>query len=382
MWEGTMADRGSRRMRLTGFLKKETLQIIRDPSSLLLGIVMPVVLLLIFGFGVSLDPKNVPLAIVLEDSGPEARELAARFELSSYFKPRSVYSVAQAKTLVNSGEVDGIITIRSDFSSQLAKEFRAEVQLVLNGMDANRARLIQGYVQGTIGKWLEVRRARGKSGVRPPISVEQRIWFNESADSTNFLVPGLLTLIMTLIGTLLTALVIAREWERGTMEALLATPLTPGEILLGKIIPYFILGMTGMLLSVTLGVFVFDVPLRGSLLVLIGLSGLFMLASLGLGLLISSATRVQFVAAMISVIAGFLPAFFLSGLLFDLGSTPRLVQIISYIIPARYFIIISQTIFLAGNIWSTLLPAAGILALMAIVLLGVTMKKLVRRLPQ
>ena len=377
-----MADRGSRRMRLTGFLKKETLQILRDPSSLLLGIVMPVVLLFIFGFGVSLDPKNVPLAIVLEDSGPEARELAARFELSPYFKPRAVYSVAQAKTLVNSGEVDGILTIRSDFSSQLAKEFRAEVQLVLNGMDANRARLIQGYCQGTIGKWLEVRRARGKGGVRPPISVEQRIWFNESADSTNFLVPGLLTLIMTLIGTLLTALVIAREWERGTMEALLATPLTPGEILLGKIIPYFILGMTGMLLSVTLGVFVFDVPLRGSLLLLIGLSGLFMLASLGLGLLISSATRVQFVAAMISVIAGFLPAFFLSGLLFDLGSTPGLVQIISYIIPARYFVIISQTIFLAGNIWSTLLPAASVLVVMATVLLGVTMKKLVRRLPQ
>jgi len=369
-------------MRLSGFLKKETIQILRDPSSLLLGIVMPVVLLFIFGYGVSLDPKNVPVAMVLEDSGPEARELAARFELSPYFKPQAVYSVAEAKELVNSGNVDGILIIRSDFSTQLAKKFRAEVQLILNGMDANRARLIQGYGQGTIGKWLEVRRARGKSGVLPPIIVEQRIWFNESADSTNFLVPGLLTLIMTLIGTLLTALVVAREWERGTMEALLATPLTPGEILLGKIIPYFILGMMGMLLSVTLGVFLFDVPLRGSLILLIALSGLFLLASLGLGLLISSAVRVQFVAAMVSVIAGFLPAFFLSGLLFDLESTPKLVQIISYIIPARYFVIISQTLFLAGNIWSTILPEAGLLAVMAIVLLGATRKKLVRRLPQ
>lgn len=166
------------------------------------------------------------------------------------------------------------------------------------------------------------------------------------------------------------------------MEALLATPLTPGEILLGKIIPYFILGMMGMLLSVTLSVFLFDVPLRGSLILLIALSGLFLLASLGLGLLISSAFRVQFVAAMVSVIAGFLPAFFLSGLLFDLESTPRLVQIISYIIPARYFVIISQTLFLAGNVWSMLLPAAGLLAVMAIVLLGATRKKLVRRLPQ
>ncbi len=377
-----MVERGSSRMRLAGFLKKETIQILRDPSSLLLGIVMPVVLLFIFGYGVSLDPKDVPVAMVLEDNGPEARELAARFELSPYFKPQVVYSVAEAKKLVNSGEVDGILILRSDFSAQLAKEFRAEVQLVLNGTDANRARLIQGYGQGTIGKWLEVRMARGEGGVLPPITVEQRIWFNESADSTNFLVPGLLTLIMTLIGTLLTALVVAREWERGTMEALLATPLTPGEILLGKIIPYFILGMMGMLLSVTLSVFLFDVPLRGSLILLIALSGLFLLASLGLGLLISSAFRVQFVAAMVSVIAGFLPAFFLSGLLFDLESTPRLVQIISYIIPARYFVIISQTLFLAGNVWSMLLPAAGLLAVMAIVLLGATRKKLVRRLPQ
>ena len=377
-----MPEKGSSRMRLTGFLKKETIQILRDPSSLLLGIVMPVVLLFIFGYGVSLDPKNVPLAMVLEDSGPEARELAARFELSPYFKPHRVYSVAEAKELVNSGEVDGILILPSDFSAQLTKEFRAEVQLVLNGMDANRARLIQGYGQGTISKWLEIRRARGEDGMRSPITVRQRIWFNESVDSTNFLVPGLLTLIMTLTGTLLTALVIAREWERGTMEVLLATPITPGEILLGKIIPYFILGMTGMLLSVTLGVFLFDVPLRGSLIVLIALSGLFLLASLGIGLLISSASRVQFVAAMVSVIAGFLPAFFLSGLLFDLESTPKLVQIISYIIPARYFVIISQTIFLAGNVWSTLLPAAGLLAVMAAVLLGATRKKLVRRLPQ
>jgi ABC-2 type transport system permease protein len=377
-----MTEGGISRMRLIGFLKKETLQILRDPSSLLLGIVMPVVLLFIFGYGVSLDPKNVPVAMVLEDSSPEARELAARFELSAYFKPQMVYSVAQGKELLNAGKVDGILILRSDFSARLAKDFRAEVQLVLNGMDANRARLIQGYGRGTINKWLEVRMARGEKGVRPPLIVEQRIWFNESADSTNFLVPGLLTLIMTLTGTLLTALVVAREWERGTMEALLATPITPGEILLGKIIPYFILGMTGMLLSVTLGVFLFDVPLRGSLLLLIALSGLFLLASLGLGLLISSTTRIQFVAAMISVIAGFLPAFFLSGLLFDLESTPRVVQIISYIIPARYFVTISQTIFLAGNVWSTLLPAAGMLVIMAIFLLGATRKKLVRRLPQ
>lgn len=374
-------DRGSSRMRLAGFLRKETLQILRDPSSLLLGIVMPVILLFIFGFGVSLDPKDVPLAIVLEDSSSEARELAARFELSPYFKTEAALSTQAARKLMESGEVDGMLVLATDFSKKLALEKRAETQLVLNGTDANRARLIQGYAQGTVASWLLLREARGEAAAVMPVEVEKRIWFNEAADSTDFLVPGLLALIMTLIGTLLTALVIAREWERGTMEALLATPLTSAEILLGKIIPYFILGMIGMLLCVSLGVFLFHTPLRGSLGLLVFCSAIYMLASLGQGLLISSAVRVQFVAAMISVISGFLPAFFLSGLLFDLESTPKLVQVVSYAIPARYFVTISQTLFLAGNIWSTLLPALATLALMAFLLLMATRKKLVRRLP-
>jgi ABC-2 type transport system permease protein len=194
-------------------------------------------------------------------------------------------------------------------------------------------------------------------------------------------VPGLLTLIMTLIGTLLTALVIAREWERGTMEAILATPLRTDELLLGKVIPYFGLGMIGMALSVVLGVTVFDVPLRGSPLLLVALSALFLLAALGLGLMISAFTRVQFVAAQISVVVGFLPAFFLSGLLFDLQSTPPFIRAVSHLIPARYFVTISQTLFLAGNVWDVLLPAAGTLAVMAVVFLGLARSRLAKRVP-
>ncbi len=378
---GPMAERGISWMRLRGFLRKEVLQIRRDPSSLLLGIVMPVVLLFIFGYGVSLDPKNVPIAVVVDDGGPEARDLAARFMLSRYFEPTIVSTMRDAEELVRLGQTDGAIRVRDDLSTDLAHRGRAPVQLILNGVDANRARLIQGYAHGTVAAWADVRQARGEQAAGPPIAIADRIWFNATADSTSFLVPGLLTLIMTLIGTLLTALVIAREWERGTMEAILATPLRPSEILIGKFLPYFALGMIGLGLSVGLGVTLFDVPLRGSVTLLVILSSVFLTTSVGLGLVISATTRVQFVAAMVSMVAGFLPAFFLSGLLFDLESTPSLIQAISHLIPARYFVSISHTLFLAGNVWSVLAPASGVLALMAFVLLGIARRKLVRRLP-
>jgi ABC-2 type transport system permease protein len=368
-------------MRLRGLLRKEMLQIRRDPSSILLAIVMPVVLLFIFGYGVSLDPERVRIALVVEDPGVPARDLAARFALSRYFEPLVLPTLKAARRLMREGDVDGLVYVRRDFTRDVAPGGPGALQVIVNGVDANRARLIQGYARGAVQTWNGVRAARGEPAAAPVIEVRERIWFNESLRSTNFLVPGLLTLIMTLIGTLLTALVIAREWERGTMEALLATPLRPGELLVGKILPYFGLGMGGMALSVGLGRVLFDVPLRGSLGLLVVLSGLFLLASLGLGLAISAAVRVQFVAAQISVIAGFLPAFFLSGLLFDLDSTPVLIRVISHVIPARYFVTISHTLFLAGDIGSVLLPSAAVLALMAAVLLGLARLKLGRRLP-
>jgi ABC-2 type transport system permease protein len=377
-----MPDRGSSIMRLRGLLRKEIIQIRRDPSSIALAIVMPLVLLFIFGYGVSLDPKHVPIALVNQDHSTESRELVGRFELSRFFDPIIVQTMGHAITLMHDGQVDGIVCLRDDFATKLNTSVAPPVQLILNSVDANRSRLIQGYVQGTLQTWLVQQRAQGHA-VRPPaIEVNSHIWFNESASSVNFLVPGLLTLIMTLIGTLLTALVIAREWERGTMEAILATPITSGEILLGKIIPYFLLGMCGMGLSLTLSVVMFDVPIRGSVWLLVALSALFMLASLGLGLMFSTIMRVQFVAAQVSIVAGFLPAFFLSGLLFDLQSTPLMIRVVSHIVPARYFVSISHTLFLAGDIWPVLLPATLALAGMATFLLTVTRLKLSKRLPQ
>jgi ABC-2 type transport system permease protein len=367
-------------MRLRGFLRKEALQIRRDPSSIALALVLPLALLFIFGYGVSLDAENVPIAIVLDDNSPTARELAARFDLSAYFKADYVKSMPEAVDRLNQGHVDGIVRVQSDFSSRLDTRNQAPVQLIVNGIDANRARLIQGYARGVLQTWTALRRARGKAGADPAVEISQRVWFNEAAVSRNFLVPGLITLIMTLSGILLTALVVAREWERGTMEAILVTPLRRIDLLLGKVLPYFFLGMLGMVLSVVVGTTLFHVPFRGSLGALIVLSALFMLASLGFGLFISAAIRVQFVAAQISIIAGFLPALFLSGLLFDLESTPRFIQIISHVVPARYFVTISHTLFMAGDIWPVLLPNALALLVMAAVFISLAFRKITKRL--
>jgi len=220
---------------------------------------------------------------------------------------------------------------------------------------------------------------RGKSqGL--PVRLEQRVWFNSEFRSRDFLVPGLIAVIMTLIGALLTALVMAREWERGTMEALLVTPAAMREVLLGKLIPYFILGTGGMSLSVAMAVWLFHVPLRGSLWVLFGSSSLFLLAALGMGLLISTVAKNQFVAGQIAIIVTFLPAFILSGFIFDISSMPWLVQIITHLIAARYFVSVLQTVFLAGNVWVVILPNAVALLVMAAFFLGMTRRKSRKRL--
>jgi ABC-2 type transport system permease protein len=375
-----MTGRSLFRMRLHGILRKEMLQIRRDPSSIALAIVLPMALLFLFGYGVSLDAENVPIAIVLDAQSPAARELSARFDGSPYFKAAYFKSMTEAIDWLDSGRVDGIVQLQGDFENRLSKGQAAPVQVIVNGIDANRARLVQGYARGVLQKWVSVRQARGAPVAGNAVEVSQRIWFNEAAVSRNFLIPGLITLIMTLIGILLTALVVAREWERGTMEAILVTPLRRIDLLLGKVLPYFLLGMLGMGLSVAVGVTLFHLPLRGSVWVLILLSSLFMLASLGFGLFISAAIRIQFVAAQISIVAGFLPALFLSGLLFDLESTPRFIQLMSHVVPARYFVAISHTLFMAGDLWPVLLPNALALAGMAVVFISLAYRKIVKRL--
>jgi ABC-2 type transport system permease protein len=359
---------GAKVRRIWALIRKESYEVVRDPSSVAIGIVMPVMLVLLFGYGLSLDVKNVPVAVVLEDSSPTARELAASFQLSPYFDARLLTAMPQAQQLMLEGKVDGIVRIRSDFSRQVALG-NAEVQVLVRGTDANNARIIQGYAQGAAGQWAARRSAQGSAVAGGPVVVQNRLWFNEANDSHYFLVPGLIVLIMTLIGAFLTSMVMAREWERGTLEALFVTPARTDEILLGKTVPYFMLGMIGLFLCILAAKFLFKVPLRGSISVLTAVSMLYLLVALGIGLLVSSVSKSQFVASQIALVVSFLPAMMLSGFLFDLRSMPAVVRLISYLMPARYYVTLLQTLFLAGNIWGLIVPNALVLAGIAAALL-------------
>ncbi len=355
--------------RLLGLLRKEFLQIGRDSSALAIAFLLPSILLLLFGYGVSLDAKAVPIALVAEHPDPIAASFMGKFAHSPYFRPQRFLTLESAQKAFAAGRVEGIVLLRSDFGR---KVFRggARIGVIVNGVDANTARLVEGYVQNVAANWLEAR-ARSEGLPSPSlIRADVRVWFNPALASRNYLVPGLMAINMTLTGALLTALVVAREWERGTMEALMATPVRMREILFTKLFPYYVLGMGGMAVSWAMAVWLFGVPFKGSLFVLFATTSLFLLATLVMGLLISSIARNQFLAAQIAIVVTFLPAFILSGFIFDLGSMPAAIRLITYLFAARYFVAILQTIFLAGDIWSVILPNAAALLAMSVLLLA------------
>jgi ABC-2 type transport system permease protein len=367
-------------MRLRGLMRKEFLQIVRDPSSIAIAFLMPIFLLLLFGYGVSLDSEHIPLALVVEQPSTDTADFVAAFNQSRYFNPVAFANTHEAEHALMAGRVKAIVVLRQDFAQRLRQADGAPIQLIINGVDANTARIISGYVEGAWGKWLEHAALQRGQSLNVPVQMVTRVWFNSELRSRNFLVPGLIAIIMTLIGALLTAMVMSREWERGTMEALLVTPLSMSEVILGKLLPYFILGMGGLVLAVSMALFLFDVPLRGSLWVLIAASALFLITALGMGLLISTIARSQFVAGLLALITTFLPAFLLSGFIFDIGSMPGVVQVITHVVAARYYVAILQTVFLAGNVWSVILPNVLGLVVLASVFLGLTWRQSRKRL--
>ncbi|OIQ97012.1 inner membrane transport permease YbhS [mine drainage metagenome] len=371
---------GSSRMRLRGLIRKEFLQIVRDPSSIAIAFLMPIFLLLLFGYGVSLDSEHIPLALVVEQPNADTADFTAEFDQSKYFVTSYYASTREAEQAMMAGRVNAIVVLRRDFARTLRRSDGATIQLIVNGVDANTGRIISGYVQGAWGSWLAHAAQKRGEVLQVPVQMQQRVWFNSELRSRNFLVPGLVAVIMTLIGALLTAMVMSREWERGTMEALLVTPLSMREVIIGKLLPYFILGMGGLVLAVGMSLFLFEVPLRGSLWVLFAASALFLVTALSMGLLISTVARSQFVAGLIALIATFLPAFLLSGFIFDIGSMPTVVQVITHIVAARYYVAILQTVFLAGNVWGVILPNALALAVLAAVFLGLTWRNAHKRL--
>ena len=375
-----MTPAGATRMRLRAMIRKESLQILRDPSSIAIAFVMPVFLLLLFGYGVSLDAKDIRLGLVVEQADANTASLTGAFQHSDFFIPLVYPHIRQAEQALLAHDVDGIVWLRSDFSSRLLRGGNAPIGVFVNGVNANQARITEGYIQGVWQVWLaKYAREQGRE-LEPPVALEPRIWFNAAVRSRDFLIPGLIAIIMTLIGAMLTSMVVAREWERGTMEALMVTPIRIWEITLGKLLPYFVLGMGGMLMSVALALWLFEVPLRGSFGVLLGASALYMMVTLGMGLLISTVARSQFVAGQVALVATFLPAFILSGFLFQIGSMPAVIQGITHIVPARYFVAILQTVFMAGDVWPVLLTNSAALLLMMIVFLGLARRNSRKRL--
>lgn len=332
---------------------KEFYQIVRDPSSLLVSIVLPLILLFLYGFGVSLDFDHLRIGLVLEDTSPDAQSFAKALTDSRFFDVKIGHHRHEFNDAIVSGDVRGFVVVPSYFTAfRYRQDNIAPIQVIADGSETNTANFVENYVSGAFQNWLQQESISSHLRGLPLVNVESRFWYNEELESRNFLIPGSIAIIMTLVGTLLTALVVAREWERGTMEALMSTPVTNTEIIVAKMIPYFILGMLSMTMCVVIATLFYNVPLRGSLLVLGFVSAVFLFPALGLGLLISVLSRNQVVASQLSIVTGFLPAYMLSGFLFEITSMPAYVQAITYLTPARYFVSCLQTLFLVGNIWN------------------------------
>ena len=367
--------------RLLALCRKECMQIVRDPSSILIAFVLPFVLLFIFGYGVNLDANRVRLGLLVQDAGAEASRFANALEGSPFIELHRDGSLVHLKAMLASGDIRGLVVITSEFSAKVrGGEGSAAIQVLTDGSEPNTANFVGSYVQGVWQTWLG-QRSRDQGLAVPALTdVRPRFWFNPSTVSRNYLVPGSISVIMTIIGALLTSLVVAREWERGTMESLLATPVTRTEFLLAKIVPYYVLGMVAMALCVTVATTVMGVPLRGSLLALFLISSLFLGSGLGLGLLLSTVTKNQFIAAQAALVAAFLPAVMLSGFVFEISSMPAWIQVVTHLIPARYFVSALQTLFQAGDIWPVIWVNAVWLFFSALFWLGFTALKTSRRL--
>lgn len=353
--------------RILALSKKEFIQVIRDPGCILIAFILPLILLFIYGYGISLDVTQMKTGIVLEDNSPNTQTLVNAFKDSRFFNVE-IESREEVFDKIAFGKLQGAIVIPSYFSEFLERGVEpAPIQVIADGSSPNTANIFQNYARGTWLNWEKVRIVSHPSG-KGLISFAPRIWYNQELDSHYFIIPGSIAIIMALIGTLLTSFVVAREWERGTMEALLSTPVTVGEILLSKLIPYFILGMSAMFICAFLAVFFFRVPFRGSITALFFLSSVFMLASLASGLLISTLSRNQFVASQAAIVSAYLPAFMLSGFIFEIQSMPAPIRAVTYLLPARYVVSSFQTIFLAGDVGAILIPDFFALLLISCVL--------------
>jgi ABC-2 type transport system permease protein len=363
--------------RLLAVARKEVVQILRDARSLIIVVLMPAVLVLLFGYGVSLDLKGLPVYVFDRDGSQQSQDLLKHFQASEYFHiDRVVSGYPELTRALDDGHAKMSIVIPWDFSQHLSDGRPVEIQALVDGSDDNTANVLIGYAQAVVQgysaqmqiDWLH---DRGLSIQPAAMSVETRTWYNEDLESSAFIIPGVLALVMSVIGAFLTSLTIAREWERGTMEQLISTPVTAMEIMLGKLAPYFVLGMFDTIISALIAIYWFDVPFRGSWVTLMAASAMFMVVVLSLGFFISVIAKNQFAASQIALLITFLPAFLLSGFLFSIEQMPIVLQWITRILPARYYVSVLKKIFLKGTpapmLYADLIPLVVFALVLALV---------------
>jgi len=360
-------------LRIKAIAKKELIQIRRDPLSLAMAFLMPVILLFLFGYAITLDVNNLKTVVYDLDKSSLSRELILEFKESGYFT--IIAYVDKCKDIdkyLDSGNAHAAISIPQDFSEHIRKVGNAELQVIVDGSDSNTATIALGYISAI--SELYSQRIKG-ARISPLIDPRVRVWYNPELKSRNFIIPGLIAVIMAVIAALLTSLTIAREWERGTMEQLISTPVKTPELILGKLIPYFMIGFTDVVISVLMTIFLFEVPLKGNLFLLLMLSSIFLFGGLSLGILISIAAKSQLVASQISMVVTFLPAFLLSGFMYAISNMPKPLQMLTYIIPARYFVSILKGIFLKGSTLKFLIFEALLLTVFGLAVFALANRK-------
>ena len=373
-------------LRLLAVARKEVLHILRDSRSLFIVVIMPISLMLLFGYGVNLDLKDLPLYVYDQEGSQQSQDLLKQFQASQYFHIVRVVDGYDAVThALDNGDAKMGIVVPWNFSQQLGSGGQVHVQALVDATDDNTANVLIGYAQAVVQGYssqvqLNSLEHRGQPPASPPIGVQTRTWYNEDLDSSAFIIPGVLALVMSVIGAFLTSLTIAREWERGSMEQLISTPVTAMEIMLGKLVPYFILGMFDVAVCALLAIAWFHVPFRGSYLTLAISSALFMVVVLSLGFFISVAAKNQFAASQIALLVTFLPAFLLSGFLFAIDQMPIVLQWITRILPARYYVSVLKQIFLKGTPTAKLSADLVPLAVFTLILATVATRSFHKRL--
>jgi ABC-2 type transport system permease protein len=340
--------------RVNAVAKKEFLHIVRDPRSLGMAVAIPMLMLVLFGFALTVDVDNVPLVVWNQDGSQAAQELIDRFDGSPYFSiVGEIHDAWEMEYRLDRRKAIAALVIPPQFGQRIEGGHRVSVQYVVDGSDSNTAMISVGYAEAIILTYsqriaLEKLRRAGGESVRIPLDMRPRVWYNADLESRNYIIPGLIAVIMMVIASLLTSLTVAREWERGTMEQLISTPVKGPELILGKLIPYFALAMLDVVLAVLMGEYVFCVPLRGNVALLFGIGAIFLAGALSMGMLISIAAKSQLLASQLAMITTFLPAFLLSGFMVPIASMPPAIQCLTYLVPARYFVTLLHGIYLKG----------------------------------